>query len=206
VGIEVGRMRRRDVLAAIGSVGVVATAGCSSVGSTTITNPAEERSEDGDVNLNYRTESGENLATLTVMPGRQRYSGNRGMEVPVKIALTHGGATKIESVRFDLRAPPTSTGGASVPAEVAFTTPFAKPHPSIELYTGPDDVSTILEIPDTGEQGDGTMVFDFLLTGVRDATTELSIDAGIELSEGGVLGQNYTLEGLALVPLPDKTE
>lgn len=183
----------------------MATAGCSSVGSTTITTPEEERTEDGDVNLNFRTEGGENVATITVMPGRQRYSGHRGAEVPVKIALTHGDATKIESVRFDLRAPPSPTG-AGVPAEVAFTTPFAKPHPSIELYTDPDDVSTILDIPDTGAQGDGTMVFDFLLTGVRDATAELSVDATIELSEGGVLGQNYTLEGLALVPLPDETE
>lgn len=198
-------MRRRDVLAAVGSVGVVATAGCSSVGSTTLTNPDEEQTNDGEVNLNFRTESGENVATLTIMPGRQRYSGHRGPEIPVKIALTHGDATKIESVRLDLRAPPSSTGGG-VPAEVAFTTPFAKPHPSIELYTDPDDVSTILEIPDTAEQGDGTMVFDFLLTGVRDATTELSVDATMELSEDGVLGQNYTLEGLALVPLPDGME
>jgi hypothetical protein len=198
-------MNRRDVLAAVGTAGVVATAGCTSLGSTTITNPEGERTDDGDVNLNFQTESGENVATLTVMPGRQRYSGSRGTEIPVKIAITHGDATKIESVRLDLRAPPSSTG-AGVPAEVAFTTPFAKPHPSMELYTDPDDVSTILDIPDTGEQGDGNMVFDFLLTGVRDDTTELSVDATVELSEGGVLGQNYTLEGLTLVPLPDETE
>lgn len=198
-------MNRREVLAAVGTVGVVATAGCSSIGSTTITNPEGERTEDGDVNLNFRTESGKKVATLTVMPGRQRYSGHRGTEVPVKIAITHGDATKIESVRLDLRAPPTSTG-AGVPAEVAFTTPFAKPHPSMELYTDPDDVSTILKIPDTGEQGDGNMIFDFLLTSVRDTTTELSVDAAVELSESGILDQNYTLEGLTLVPLPDETE
>jgi hypothetical protein len=198
-------MNRRDVLAAVGTAGVVATAGCTSLGSTTITNPEGERTDDGDVNLNFQTESGENVATLTVMPGRERYSGSRGTEIPVKIAITHGDATKIESVRLDLRAPPTSTG-AGTPAEVAFTTPFAKPHPSIDLYTDPDDVSTILEIPDTGEQGDGNIVFDFLLTAVRDTTNELSVDAAIELSEGGVLGQNYTLEALTLVPLPGGTE
>lgn len=198
-------MNRRDVLAAVGSVGIVATAGCSSLGSTTITNPDEEQTDDSDVNLNFRTESGEKVATITVIPGRQRYSGHSGTQIPVKIAITHGDATKVESVRLDLRAPPTSTGAGS-PAEVAFTSPFAKPHPSIELYTDPDDVSTILDIPEMGEQGDGNMVFDFLLTGVRDATTELSVDAAVELSEGGVLGQNYTLEGLALVPLPDETE
>lgn len=198
-------MNRRDVLAAVGGVGVVATAGCSGVGSTTITNPEGEQTEDGDVNLNFRTESGDKVATVTVMPGRQRYSGPRGIEIPVKIAITHGNATRIESVRLDLRAPPTSTG-AGVPAEVAFTTPFAKPHPSIELYTDPDDVSTVLNIPDTGGQGDGNMIFDFLLTGVRDSTTELSVDAAVELSEGGVLGQNYTLEGLTLVSLPDEIE
>lgn len=78
--------------------------------------------------------------------------------------------------------------------------------PSIELYTDPDDISTILDTPDTGEQGDGNMTLDFLLTSVRDTTTELSVDAAVELSEGGVLEQNYRLEGLALVPLPDETE
>lgn len=198
-------MNRRDVLAAVGTVGVVATAGCSDVGSTTITNPEREATEDGDVNLIFRTESGAEVTTLTIMPDRQRYSGHRGTEIPVKTAITHGDGTKIESVRLALRAPPTSTG-AGVPAEIAFTTPFAKPHPSMELYTDPDDVSTILNIPDTGAQGDGNMVFDFLLTGVRDTTTELSTDVAVELSEGGVLGQNYTLEELTLVPLPDETE
>lgn len=200
-----GRMQRRDVLAAVGTVGVMATAGCSSIGSTTITNPEGERTDDGDINLNFRTEKGDQVATLTVTPGRQRYPGHGGAEIPIKTAITHGDATKIESVRLALRAPPSPTGGGT-PAAVAFTTPFAKPHPSIELYTGPDDSSTILDIQKTEEQGDGTMVFDFLLTGVRDATTELSVDAAIELSEGGVLGQNYSLEGLALIPLPDGTE
>jgi hypothetical protein len=198
-------MNRREFLAGVGSLGVVATAGCSSISSTTLTNPEEEQTDDGDINLNFRTDGGEEVATITVMPGRQRYSGHAGAEVPVKIAIMHGDTTKIESIQFDLRAPPTSTG-AGTPAEVAFTTPFAKPHPSIDLYTDPDDVSTILEIPDTGEQGDGNIVFDFLLTAVRDTTTELSVDAAIELSEGGVLGQNYTLEGLTLVPLPGGTE
>jgi len=194
-------MNRRDVLTAVGSIGVAATAGCSSLGSTDLRNPNEEQTDDGDVNLTFQTESGESVATLTVMPGRQRYSGPGGTELPVKIALTHGEATKIESLRFDLRAPPGPTG-AGTPAEVAFATPFAKPHPSLELYTDPDDGSTILDISDTGEQGDGTMVFDFRLIGLPDATTELAVDAEIEMTEEGIFGQDYRLEGLKIVSLP----
>jgi hypothetical protein len=58
-----GRMQRRDVLAAVGTVGVMAPAGCSSIGSTTITNPEGERTDDGDINLNFRTEKGDQVAT-----------------------------------------------------------------------------------------------------------------------------------------------
>lgn len=183
----------------------MATAGCIGIGSTTITNPEKEQTDDGDVNLNFRTENGKNVATLTVMPDSQRYSGHRGPEVPVTIVITHGNTTKIESLRFDLRAPPTSSG-AGVPAKIAYTTPFAKPHPPIDLYTDPDDGSTILDIPNTEKQGEGNLVFDFMLLGLRDSTTELAINVEIGLTEGGALGQEYTLEGSALVALPGETK
>lgn len=198
-------MNRRDALRAVGSVGVVAFAGCTRIGSRTITNPDEELTDDGDVNLNFLTENGDKVATLTVMPGRQRYPGHAGAELPVKIAITHGKQTKIESLRLDLRAPASPTG-AGAPAEIAFTTPFAQPHPSIKLYKNPDDVSTILDIPETGEQGEGNMVLDFLLLGLRDETVELAVDVAIEMKEKGALGRDYTLEGLSLVPLPEETE
>jgi hypothetical protein len=197
-------MNRRDAPAAAGSVGVAAAAGCTGLGSATIANREKERADSVDVDPRFRTESGEEVATVAITPGRRRYAGHGGAEIPVKIAITHGEPTTIERVRLALRAPPTSTGGG-VPAAVAFTTPFAKPHPAVELYTDPDDGSTVLEIPETDEQGDGTAVFDFLLTGVRDATTELSVDVAVELSESGVLGRSYALERPALVPLPDET-
>jgi hypothetical protein len=195
-------MNRRDVLATVGSVGVVATAGCTSVGATTITDPDEERTDDGAVNLTFQMESGQSVATLTVMPGRQRYLGHDGEQVPVKIAITHPEATTIGSVRLELRAPPS---GAGVPAAVAFTTPFAKPHPSMELFTAPDDVSTVLAIPETGAQGDGTMLFDFLLTNLADGTAELAVDAKLQVTERGLLGEPYRLEGRTRVALPDQT-
>lgn len=197
-------MNRRDAPAAAGSVGVAAAAGCTGLGSATIANREKERADSVDVDPRFRTESGEEVATVAITPGRRRYAGHGGAEIPVKTAITHGEPTTIERVRLALRGPPTSTRGG-VPAAVAFTTPFAKPHPAVELYTDPDDGSTVLEIPETDEQGDGTTVFDFLLTGVRDATTELSVDVAVELSESGVLRRSYALERPALVPLPDET-
>jgi hypothetical protein len=58
---------------------------------------------------------------------------------------------------------------------------FASPHPSIALYPDSEESSTIPEIRQTPEQGDGPMVLDVRLREVRDASTELSVDGPIQL-------------------------
>lgn len=196
-------MQRRDVLAAVGSLGAVATAGCTSLGSpTTISNPTREQDPDGDTSLQFRTEEGDQVATLTVQPGRRRYSGPGGGQVSVDVAITHPDETQITGLQLALQAPPV---GAGAPAEVALKTPFGTPHPAIDLYAAPDTGATVLAIDDLGAQGDGTVVFQFLLTGLGDSTAELDLDATIDATTRGLFGREYTLTGRALVPLPEDT-
>lgn len=195
-------MQRRTFLAGAGSVGIAATAGCTSLGSaTTISNPTERRGDDGETSLQFRTDDGDRVATVTVHPGNRRYDGSGGAQVPVDVAITHGDETKITGLEFDLRAPP--SGGS--PAEVAIETPFGTPHPSMDLYADPEDASTVFAIDDLGEQGDGTLVFKFLLTGLRERTSELSVAVTVDVAAEGLLGGEYTLDGLTLVPLPPAT-
>ena len=57
-----------------------------------------------------------------------------------------------------------------------------------------------------GDQGDGTMTFEFALSGLEKSTSELFVDAAVGLTEQGVLGQNYSLEGRTRTPLPDSDD
>lgn len=191
-------MRRREALVAAGSVGIGITAGC--LGSpTTISTPQEEQADDGETTLQFE-EDGTEVASLTVGPGRQRYSGAGGGQVPVDVAITHGEETTITGLTLTVRAPPS---GAEPPAELALTTPFGTPHPPLELYADPDGAGTVLAIDEMGEQGDGNVVLQFLLTGLRDAVSELRVEVTVELATRGVLGRQYTLDGHTTVPLPD---
>lgn len=194
-------MRRREALVAAGSVGITLTAGCAGLGSTTVSTPDEQQADDGETNLRFQADDGTEVATLTVQPGRKRYSGVGGGQMSVDVAITHGDETTITGLELTLRAPPS---GADSPAEVALRTPFGTPHPSMELYAHPEGEGTVLAIDEMGEQGDGTMVLQFLLTGLRDAVSELKVDATVELAGRGVLGRKYTLDGLTLVSLPEK--
>lgn len=192
-------MRRREALVAAGSAGLALTAGCAGLGSpTTISNPEEQQADDGETTLVFRTDGGTEVAALTVQPGRRR-DGGAGGQAPVDVAITHDDETTITGLELTLRAPP---GGADTPAEIALTTPFGTPHPSIELYADPQGAGTVLAIDDMGEQGDGTVVFQFLLAGLRDTVSELTVDATVELAGRGVLTRNYTLDGRTLVSLP----
>jgi len=147
----------------------------------------------------YQTDGGDEVASLTVQPGQRRYSGAGGGQVPVDVAITHGDETTIIGLELTLRAPPS---GADTSAEIALKTPFGTPHPSLELYAHPNGDGTVLAVDEMGEQGDGTVVLQFLLTGVPDSVSELNVDATVELRGRGVLAQNYTLDGLTLVSLP----
>ncbi|WP_436902909.1 hypothetical protein [Halovenus halobia] len=190
-------MKRRAILAAAGSAGAVAMAGCARLGSETISNPAEEQASDGETTLSFQADNGDQVASLTVRPAEQRFSGHGGQQIPVDIAITHPEETTITGLSLSLRAPPSGTGLA----EVAIETPFGAPNPSLELYEA-DDGATALAIDDMGTSGDGTVLFKFLLLGVGDATSEVEVDAEIGLSETGMLSNEYTLKGLTLVSLP----
>lgn len=195
-------MKRRYILAAAGSAGAVAMAGCARLGSETILNPTEEQASDGETTLSFQADDGNQVASLTVRPAEQRLSGHGGQQIPVDIAITHAEETTVTDLTISLRA---SSPSGTRSAEVAIETPFGTPHPSLDLYTASDDGASVLAIDDMGENGDGTVLFKFLLLGVTDTISELAVDAEVGLAERGMLSKEYTLKGSTLVPLPGGT-
>lgn len=182
---------------------MLSVAGCTAIASqTTLSDPTIEQEDHGETHLTFNTD-GERLAVITIQPGRRRYSGHGGDSTPVDIQIWHRDPTKIDSLKLRLRAPPSGVGP---PAQVALTAPPWTPHPSIQLYTDRQDSSTIFEIDEMGDQGDGTMPFEFALSGLEKSTSELFVDAAVGLTEQGVLGQNYSLEGRTRTPLPDSDD
>jgi hypothetical protein len=193
-------VKRRTFFGAAGGAGLLSLAGCTAVASqSTLDNPTVERENDGETHLIYKTDQ-EELATVTIQPGRKRYAGSGDGTLPVDVSLWHRNETKIESLRLKLRAPPS---GAGVPAQIALTTPPWNPHPSIQFYTNRDNGEMILEIDEMEEQGDGTMTFEFILTDLAASVSELRIDVTAQLTENSILGETSTIEGRTQVPLPD---
>lgn len=192
-------MDRRTFLSAAGGTGLLSLAGCTAIASqSTLDNPTVERENDGETHLVYKTDQ-EELATVTIQPGRERYTGSGDGSLPVDVSLWHRDETKIESLRLKLRAPPS---GAGVPAQIALTAPAWNPHPSIQFYTDRDDGGMILEIDEMGEQGDGTITFEFILTALAESVSELRVDVTAQLTENSVRDKAYTIEGRTRVPLP----
>lgn len=179
---------------------MLSLAGCTAVASrSTLDDPTVERENDGETHLIYRTEQAE-LATVTIQPGKERYAGSGDGTLPVDVSLWHRDETTIESLRLKLRAPPSGTG---VFPQIALTTPAWNPHPSIQFHTDRDDGGMILEIDEMGDQGDGTMTFEFILTTLPASVAELLVEVTAQLTGDSVLDDTYTLEGRTRVELPD---
>lgn len=194
-------MDRRDYLAVLSSVGAATLAGCSIPGqSRTLSNPTTEEEDDGETHLFFTADT-TRVATVSIQPGRDRYDGPGGTQIPVDISISHADRTKITSLTLALR---TLTEGGKPPAEAALLAPFGTPHPGLELYTDPADGGTVLTIPDARDIGSGTVTLKLLLSSVASSTTEMALDATIDLSEHGLFGTKYTLSSITTIPLPTK--
>lgn len=77
------------------------------------------------------------------------------------------------------------------PGEVYLETPGGDAPPVRFRHISGDGYGSILEIPDTGVQGDGAMTVSFLIAPRGDDTTDLTVDIGAGLSETGFPWRRY---------------
>jgi len=185
-------MQRRSLLATVGAVGASALAGCGlASGHETLSDPTEHRDDHGDTReraLEF-SDGGEALADF----GIRATVSDGAVSLPVEI--WHRGGTELTAVELRVRV----TGdGESVPARVWLGAPFAGDggdRPSVSLYPAEDHRATVVDVHELGDLRDETTTLDLRVEPLAGSATTVAVDGTIELTEGGTLGDSFTLEG-----------
>lgn len=183
-------MDRRAFLAA-GATGVaVVTAGCSGLrGTTNLVNPAVETQDDG--REKYLTYRHDDERVVTVGFDQRTVPATPTDQFGFRITVPHSRNTKIESFRFDLRAPRSSI---DPPADVYLESPSGGLWPDL-TFREVENRWTRIALADTGELGEGTMSFDLMIAPHSVPATEVGIRAELELSNSAsVLNGRYRVD------------
>ncbi len=191
-------MDRRRFLAALGGVGVVSTAGCSTLaGDETLSDPTVDRESSGRQTLRFT--SGDKEVGTFGADGR--VSGDL-IDLPTEI--WHRDGTKVASIR--LRAWMPETAGEFA-ADVAVVSPVegdSSPPPSVALYTPDRGYGTVVEVTDLDDLADETIsTLALLVRPASETATTLNLDATIDLTGNGLLDTDYTLRGQLQLEFPE---
>ncbi|MFC6616000.1 MULTISPECIES: hypothetical protein [Halobacteriales] len=183
-------MNRRTYLASVCAAGVAATAGCSTIsGSKTLSEPTVNTESSGRKALIF-TENDEEVGHLSV--DGSVTSGR----IDLSTEIWHRGGTNVESIKLRVWMPETAMES---PAEVAVVSPVegdSSPPPSVALYTPDQALGTIIEITDLDDLADETIsTLNLIVIPGSETATRLNIHTTIELSGGGTLSSDYTLDG-----------
>lgn len=191
-------MDRRQFLSVIGTAGAVATSGCSTVtGSELLSDPTVHADSSGRRSLEW-VSHGESVGELGV-------SGtvSSGL-IDLSTELSHRQGTSVESItlRVWMVSPETDT-----PADVAVVSPVegdSSPPPSISLYSPSHNEGTVIEITDLGDLKDETIsTLDLLVRPRSETAKTLKVEPTIELTGGGFVGDDYTLDGQLRLKFPE---
>ena len=191
-------MQRREFIAALGAAGIVGTAGCGAVrGEVTLSAPSTQEDGPGRRSLEWSSD-GESVANFGA-------TGSVGSGiVDLSTELSHRDGTDVNRIELRVRMP-----DADSAADVAVVSPVegdSSSPPSVALYTPDDATGTVIEVTDLDDLADETIsTLDLIVKPNDETATELAIDATIELAEGGVLGDDYTLNGNLELSFPDLT-
>lgn len=191
-------MKRRAYLTAICSTGVITMADCSTVaGGQTLSEPTVKNDADGRRALIFTQEDEE--------------IGHFGVDGHVESGLIdlsteiwHRDGTDVEAITLRLWMPQIAQES---PAEVAVVSPVegdSSPPPSVTLYTPERELGTVIEITDLDDLADETIsTLNVLVKPGSKTATALTIHATIELTDSGLLGSDYTLDGRLQVEYPE---
>lgn len=194
-------MNRRTYLTAACTAGVAATAGCSTVtGDQYLSDPTVKEDSPGRKAIVFTADDAE-VGHLGVDGGVE------SDRIDLSTEIWHRKGTRVESIRLRVWMPEIA---AESPAEVAVISPVSgdsSPPPSISLYTPDRDLGTVVEITDLDDLADETIsTLDLTVIPGSETATDLDIHATIELSGGGILGSDYTLDGELQLTYPELTD
>ncbi|WP_312619331.1 hypothetical protein [Haloarcula sp. 1CSR25-25] len=194
-------MNRRTYLASVCAGGVATTAGCSTVSSSkTLSEPTVNAESSGRKTLIF-TENDEEVGHLGVDGS---VTSDR---IDLSTEIWHQDGTNVESIQLRVWMPETAMES---PAEVAVVSPIegdSSPPPSIALYTPEQALGTIIEITDLDDLADETIsTINLIVIPGSEPATRLNIHTIIELSGGGPLSNDYTLDGELQLRYPQLTD
>lgn len=194
-------MNRRTYLASVCTLGVAATAGCSTVsGSKTLSEPTVNAESSGKKALIFTTND-EEVGHLGIDGS---VTANR---IDLSTEIWHKGGTSVESIKLRVWMPETAR---EAPAEVAVVSPVegdSSPPPSMTLYTPDRVLGRVIEITDLDDLADETIsTLDLIVIPGANTATRLNVHATIELSGDGILGSDYTLDGELQLAYPQLTD
>jgi hypothetical protein len=190
-------MQRREFVAALGTAGIAGVAGCGAVrGDVTLSAPSVGGDSPGRKYLEWSAD-GESVASFGVTGGV-----TSGIIDLFQTELSHRDGTEVTRIELRVRMP-----DADAPADVAVVSPVegdSSPPPSLALYTPDDATGTVIEVTDLDDLADETIdTLEFIVRPHDETATELAIDVTIELAGGGVLGDDYTLNGELELSFPE---
>ena len=183
------------------TAGVTATAGCSTFsGEQTLSDPAVKAESSGRKAIIFTSDDRE--------VGHLGVDGSVTSDrIDLSTEIWHQNGTRVDSIKLRLWMPETAT---EFPAEVAVVSPVegdSSPPPSVSLYTPDRKLGTIIEITDLDDLADETIsTLRLIVIPGSHTATGLNIHATIELSGGGVLRNDYTLDGELQLDYPELTE
>jgi len=181
---------RRSVLASLGSAGIAATAGCSTVRDSKSLSDPTVSGDSGQSKTLVFSSDGTEVAKLN-------FSGAISSgQINLESELWHERGTTVESITLQVWMPSNRPGPA---ADVAVVSPVegdSSPAPFISPYTPERGKGTVIEITDLDDLKDETISTINLIVQPREkAGTELIIDSEIELGGGGLFTSGYSLSG-----------
>lgn len=174
-------MHRRRFLHVTSAAICSTMAGCSSLGQTTLHSP--ERTDEPDGAYWTFHDGGEQLLNAGLEYGTPFENGF----VPLQFHTWHREGTHLESLRIELRFGRPAGG---VPPDVYLDTFDSSPDPTIN-FSDDDSGATVLDIPDLGPVGRGSITLNFIVRPHGWLPDKLGVRIREKLSSGDTLSGGY---------------
>ncbi|WIV66498.1 hypothetical protein [Natrialbaceae archaeon AArc-T1-2] len=190
---------RRRALAGVGTALAVSLAGCSALPSRTLDDPEREDQASSAI-LNYYVDD-ERVAEVAMTELWRTSHGDAygDWQFPFRTNVWHGDDFTLESLRYVFRP-----RGVDHPPEFYLQRPGGYPWEPIEFARGEDHEETILEVPDLGFQGRGSVAFELVAAVYDEEPFELEIDVAATLGADGLTGRDYRIEGTLERTIPGR--
>ncbi|UWG46713.1 Uncharacterized protein HSRCO_0416 [Halanaeroarchaeum sp. HSR-CO] len=177
-------MERRTYLAAFGTAGVGALAGCSVPSTTTRMTDPTVKDADTETHLVYRDDDGR-VAVTSVQYGPVTDQGL----IRMQLSIWHRAKTTVEDLSVTVR-----TREPAVPAPEVYLAAPSRDFPAVHFSRDENSDGRQFAVPDIEEVGRGTVTIEWFLRSFDDEwPVELAVDVDYDL-DGGTF-TTYTVDG-----------